>query len=114
VAEDERQRRWLHLSNIYTAQQLDNYPADYLAGQPPPERLLETVERLEEDLTDRVRPHVPLAVTITIGEAIVVNPAVGRDGDDLLLGAVAAQLRTMLGLAATSAGAPPCAAATPG
>jgi 1-acyl-sn-glycerol-3-phosphate acyltransferase len=109
VAEDERRRRWRQLGGIYIAQQLDNYPADYLTGQPPPERFLETVERLEEDLTDRVRPHVPLAVTVTIGQAIVVNPAGGRGSDDSLLGAVDGQLRAMLGLGAASAEIPPCA-----
>jgi 1-acyl-sn-glycerol-3-phosphate acyltransferase len=98
ISEDERKRRWSQLAKIYVAQQLDNYPTDYLAGEPSPERVLETIERLEEDLTDRVRPHVPLAVTITVGEAIEVNPTgSGRQAEQLLLSAVEGQLRAMLG-----------------
>jgi len=99
LSEDEHRRRWRQLADIYTAQGLDNYPPGYLSGQPTQERLLETIERLEEDLTDKVRPHVPLTVSVSIGEAIVVNPATsGRGGNDPLLSAVERQLRAMLGL----------------
>lgn len=96
--EGERRRRWKHLAGIYLAQQLDNYPADYISGNPTPERLLETIERFQEDLTDKLRPYVPLGVTVSVGEAIVVNP--GREphgANDPLLQAVERQLRSMLG-----------------
>ena len=99
IPEAEVKRRWKHLADIYLAQQLDAYPPNYLEGNPPPERLLETIERYQEDLTDKLKPYVPLAVTITIGEAIAVNP--GREphgADDPLLHAVEEQLRTMLDL----------------
>ncbi len=99
LPEAEVKRRWKHLADIYLAQQLDAYPPDYLAGNPPPERLLETIERYQEDLTDVLRPYVPLGVTITIGEAIAVNPGREAHGaNDPLLHAVEEQLRTMLGL----------------
>jgi hypothetical protein len=38
--------------------------------------VLETVERLEEDLTDVATVHRPLAVTVSVGEPV----AVARDG----------------------------------
>jgi len=96
----EHDRRWGHLKAIYLAQQLDNYPPHYLDGEPTPERLLETIERFQEDLTDKVRPHVPLEVTYTIGEAMVVNPTrEGRGSSDPILLEVERQLRAMLGLA---------------
>ncbi len=99
LPEAEVKRRWKHLADIYLAQQLDAYPPDYLAGDPPPERLLETIERYQEDLTDKLQPYVPLAVTITIGEAIEVNAGRAPHGaDDPLLQAVEEQLRSMLGL----------------
>ncbi len=99
LLETERQRRWKQLAAIYLAQQLDNYPADYLMGNPPAERLLETIERFEEDTTDKLRPFVPLKVTVTIGEAIVVNPVrAGRGEQDPMLHEVERQLRAMLGL----------------
>ena len=37
---------------------------------PTPERLLETVERYEEDLTDAARPHSPIHAVISVGEAM--------------------------------------------
>ena len=43
----ELQRRWRQLAEIYLAQQLAFYPPGYLADNPTPERLLETVERFE-------------------------------------------------------------------
>jgi 1-acyl-sn-glycerol-3-phosphate acyltransferase len=98
--EAERLRRWKHLGGIYLAQQIDNYPPDYLAENPTPERLLETIERFQEDLTDKLKPYVPLRVTITVGEAILVNPGRTPHGaNDPLLQAVERQLRSMLGLA---------------
>ena len=50
---------------------------DYVAGGASPERMLETVERFEEDLTDAVRVHRPLHAAVEVGEAIEVPP--GRD-----------------------------------
>ena len=45
---------------IYLAGQLACYPPDYLAANPTPERLLETVERFEEDRFDLLSPIVGL------------------------------------------------------
>ena len=68
-------------------------------SNPLPERLLETVERFEEDLTDHVRVHGPLHATITVGEAIEVPPSrENRGGDDPLMEQIEKQLREMLGL----------------
>ena len=69
----ERDRRWRQLARLYLAQQLSLYPAGYLEGSPSTERVLETVERLEEDLTDVATVHRPLAVTIHVGEPIEVG-----------------------------------------
>ncbi len=102
--EPERARRWQHLADAYLAQQLFHYPPDYLAGDVPPHRLLETVERLEEDLTDKVRVHGEIAATITVGEAIeVAAERAARGGDDPLLTEIERQLRAMLGLPAGEA-----------
>ena len=59
LTEEERARRWRQLADLYLAQQLHCYSGDYLADAPTPERLLEMVERYEEDLTDAARPHPP-------------------------------------------------------
>ena len=74
IAEDERARRWRQLTDVCLAQQLFFYPPDYFSTPPTPEQLLETVERFEEDLTDKVRVHRPIHAAIEVGEAIEVSP----------------------------------------
>jgi 1-acyl-sn-glycerol-3-phosphate acyltransferase len=96
VDEPERRRRWQELADIYLAQQLANYPPDYFS-EPTPERLLETVERFEEDLTDTVRVHGPIHAVIEVGEAIEVPPGRdrGSEGESIMTQA-RHQLETML------------------
>jgi hypothetical protein len=96
LSEAERTRRWAQLADMYLAQQISCYPPDYLAAKPTPERLLETVERYEEDLTDQCRAHAPMHVSVTIGEAIVVGTERERGGADPLLAEIERQLQQML------------------
>jgi 1-acyl-sn-glycerol-3-phosphate acyltransferase len=98
LPEAERARRWGQLADMYLAQQLSCYPPDYLAAAPTPERLLETVERYEEDLTDECRAHPPLHVIVTVGDAIVVSPVRERGGEDPALAGIERQLKAMLGI----------------
>lgn len=99
IDEPERQRRWKQLADLYLAQQLFNYPPDYVRSNPTPERLMETVERFEEDVTDHVTPHGPIHATVTVGEAIEASPSrEGRGGDDPLMEQIAAQLKKLLGV----------------
>ena len=96
--EAESQRRWKNLADLYVAQQLFHYPPNYLSPSAPADRVLETVERLEEDLTDKIRVHGSLHATISVGEAIEVNPERPRGEADPLLVQIRAQLVDMLGL----------------
>jgi 1-acyl-sn-glycerol-3-phosphate acyltransferase len=80
LPEKERAARWRDLADLYLVQQLHCYPAGYLE-EPTPERLIETVDRYEEDLTDVARPHFPLRVVITVGDAIEVGPTRDRSED---------------------------------
>lgn len=99
IDEPERKRRWKHLADLYLAQQLFNYPPDYVRSNPSTERILETIERFEEDLTDRVSVHGPLHATITVGEAIEVSPGrEARGSSDPLVEQIEQQLKAMLGL----------------
>jgi 1-acyl-sn-glycerol-3-phosphate acyltransferase len=95
LTDTENARRWRQLADLYFAQQLYCYSAEYLDGSPSPERLLETVERYEEDLTDAARPHPPLHAVISIGEAIEATPVRDRSADT---DPVAAELRRGLGI----------------
>lgn len=103
VPEEERERRWQQLAACYYAQQMSHYPRDYVSRGPNvPEHVLETVERLEEDLTDNVRVHGPLHAIVEMGEAIEVSPVRDRRATtDPLMEGIESQLKTMLaGLAA--------------
>jgi len=97
LAEAESARRWRQLADLYVAQQLHCYSGDYLAGAPTPERLLETVERYEEDLTDNARPHPPLHAVISVGQAIEATPARDRGAEsDPISNELRRQLEMML------------------
>jgi len=101
LSEDERKRRWKQLSDVYLAQQLAFYPPDYIASNPTPERLLETVERFEEDLTDKSRVHRPIRAIIRVGDPIEVSPTRDRDSRgeaDPLMQKIEDQLESMLGI----------------
>ncbi|OAI58065.1 hypothetical protein AYO49_01420 [Verrucomicrobiaceae bacterium SCGC AG-212-N21] len=97
LSEDEKARRWRHFGDLYLAQQLICYSGDYLPEGHSPERMLETVERYEEDLTDVARPHPPLHVVLSVGEAIEVSPSRDRSSDtDPVTTQLRSQLESML------------------
>jgi 1-acyl-sn-glycerol-3-phosphate acyltransferase len=79
---DERERRWRQLAAIYLSQQIAAYPADYIVHPTTPTRVLETVERLEEDLTDSCRIHRPFHAIVDIGPAIEVPLERGPRGEE--------------------------------
>lgn len=97
LTEQETARRWRQLADLYLAQQLHCYSGDYLADVPTPERLLEMVERYEEDLTDIARPHPPIHAVISVGEAIEASPTRDRSADsDPLVDELRRQLGVLL------------------
>lgn len=69
----ERQRRWRDLADLYLAQQLSSYPPEYLTTRPSVDRILETIEKFEEDLTDKSRIHGHMKVIMQVGPAIEVT-----------------------------------------
>jgi 1-acyl-sn-glycerol-3-phosphate acyltransferase len=86
LSDAECDRRWDQLARLHLAQKLSLYPEGYLEGNPSMERVLETVERLEEDLTDVATMHRPLAVTVSVGEPLVITahgPGPGTLTNDL-------------------------------
>jgi 1-acyl-sn-glycerol-3-phosphate acyltransferase len=97
IGPEERTRRWQQLTDTYLVQQLTSYPPDYLNDPVPPERLLETVERYEEDLTDVARIHRPLRVVIQVGPALPVSPTREKShGEDSLMLELEQQLTAMI------------------
>lgn len=97
ISRDERQRRWEQLADIYLSQQVSSYPPDYLTEHPSVDRLLETVERYEEDLTDKVTPHPDIHAIIEVGEPIEVSPKRDRSAaTDPLMDEIEMRLQGML------------------
>jgi 1-acyl-sn-glycerol-3-phosphate acyltransferase len=97
VDADERERRWRQLADIYLAQQLSCYPPDYLADHPSVDRVLEIVEKFEEDLFDKAHVHPGRKVVLEVGEAIEVSPERQRGAAiDPLMTAIEESLQEML------------------
>jgi 1-acyl-sn-glycerol-3-phosphate acyltransferase len=98
LSEAEQERREQHLADMYLAQQLELYPAGYFEPEPTPERILETVERFEEDTTDVARVYSPMRAVVDVGEAIAVPAEAAAEADaDTLMSEVREQLTRMLG-----------------
>ena len=76
--EAERQRRWRVLTDVYYAQSMSLHVLGYIdqnaAGDRYDHHLFETVERIEEELTDQVTLYNDMHVDITVGEPIEVDP----------------------------------------
>ncbi len=97
LSQTERDLRWRHLADIYLAQQVSCYPPDYLDERPSGDRMLETVERFDEDLFDQARIHGHLKAVIDVGEAIEVDPKRDKSAKvDPLMAQLETQLQGML------------------
>lgn len=79
---EEKQRRWKHLEDTYLAQQLDCYPEDYVSEYPSVDRILETIERFEEDLTDKARIHGKLKAVVDVLDPIEVSTKRDRSASE--------------------------------
>lgn len=91
----ERERRWKILNDIQLAQQLASYPPRYLQSNPSVERLVEMLERFDEDFNQRETVLGNLHVIIDVDEPIAVSPQ--REGhSDPLLVAIEARLQSLL------------------
>lgn len=94
----ERKRRWVQLERTYLAQQIDCYPDQYLTEHPSVDRILETVEKFEEDFTEKSRIHGHLKAIIEVGEPIEVSTKREKGVDaDPLMAEIRTRLESMLG-----------------
>ncbi len=104
VSAEERRRRWRQMEQIYLAQQISCYPTDYVRSRPTPERILETLDRYEEDMTDHSRIHRPWHAIVWIGEAMPIAPERVRGQTDPLLVDLRSRLQAMLDELASESG----------
>jgi 1-acyl-sn-glycerol-3-phosphate acyltransferase len=101
IPADERAHRWRQLARIYLAQQLSCYPPDYLRT-PTVDRVLETLERFEEDLSDHARVNGPMHVILEVGEPIEVSLERDRKAEvDPLMAQIQQSLEAMIARLAT-------------
>lgn len=103
VDEAERARRWLVLRDIYYAQCISLHVPGYLdpvlAGDRYNHRLFETVERMEEELTDTMTVHQDLHVEVRVGEAIEIDSEARRPrGTDPLMVELRQAMLNLLGV----------------
>jgi hypothetical protein len=114
LAEAEKSRRWRLLEDADVAQQLYHYPPNYVGDGASKGRIIETVERFEEDLTGRVTVHGPVEAKVIVGDAIEVSTVRETRGEhDPLMAAIETQLRTMLGIANLATPTTPATPAPP-
>lgn len=96
----ERERLRGQLDDAAFAQALNFYPENYLTPDAPPEHLLETVERIEEELRGAIRVYGRFKVLFDIGEAIPVSAErekkAARGEPDPLLAQIGERLQEML------------------
>jgi 1-acyl-sn-glycerol-3-phosphate acyltransferase len=96
----ERERLRRQLADASTAQQLHFRPEGSLESDSPPEHLVEAVERIEEDLTGRIRIFGRFRVLMDVGEAVDVpaerDRRAGRGDVDPLLEQISGRLCAML------------------
>ena len=85
------------LEALHIAQYLLSYPGDYLVSRPTIDRVLETLERLEEDMIGRARIHGDLKAIIEVAPAIAV-PAERERGakEDAVMAALETKLRELV------------------
>lgn len=96
-AEKDQMRK--QLAACYYVQQMSHYPRNYvrMSQKNIPEHILETVERFEEDFTDRIRVHGPLHAVVQVGDAIPVEGRRDRAAAvDPLMAGIRTQLSAML------------------
>lgn len=98
VAPAERERRFQQIKALLLAQQLSFYPADYLTTRPTVDRILETLERFEEDMTGRARIHGSIKAILEVAPAIEVSPERDRSASvDPVMARLEASLSEMVG-----------------
>lgn len=103
VDDAERARRWQVLRDIYYAQCMSLHVPGYLdpqqAGDRYNHRLFETVERMEEELTDKMTMYHDLHVQVRVGEAIEIDAEAKRPrGTDPLMVELRQAMLNLLGV----------------
>jgi len=98
IEDEERERRWHQFRILELAQKLSLYPRGYLSEDAPPDRFLETVERLEEDFTGTARRYAPRSVILTVCDPLEVPSEKEAPDSVSLMDQLEARLEATLGI----------------
>jgi len=101
---ETKKQCWDQLSDCMLALRLKSFPADYLKDSPCVERLLETVERFENDIDNNI-PTRPYRVVIEVGDALPVSSKRDRKGLEIMQ-KIEVSLNDMLNRLATECNQP--------
>jgi hypothetical protein len=76
-----------HMTELLRATQMFSYPGDYLTESPTVERIAETIDKLAEDVLDKIRASIcaDRAASVTFGEPIEVPKEADRRAETPLL-----------------------------
>ena len=69
-----------------------------MSDDPTPERMLETVEKFEEDLTDHCRIYRPMSAEIKVGDPIEVSAKRVRGEQDPVMAQLETDMHQLLGI----------------
>lgn len=93
----ELDRRWRQLQDMELAQALSLFPRQYVAANSTVDRILETVERMAENLSGKEQVHAPMKAIIQVGDPFIVASKRDRGADgDPVLNRLEADLSSML------------------
>ena len=75
LSESEIKRRWRLLEDLYFAQVLHCFPPNYVKDSPTVDRMLETIEKFEEALSDKTTIHRSRKAVIKFSDPIELTPS---------------------------------------
>ena len=73
LSAEEETKRHEQLKALYDVQEMATFPRDYLGEHPKDERILETVEKLEDNIMGQITVHRPFDCVLQVGDAIEVS-----------------------------------------
>jgi 1-acyl-sn-glycerol-3-phosphate acyltransferase len=77
ATDDIRQKGQAALDELHLVLQLYSYPGDYVSASPTVERMAETIEKFEEDISGTSSPKGKRRAIVTFGEPIDVKATAG-------------------------------------
>jgi 1-acyl-sn-glycerol-3-phosphate acyltransferase len=111
---DDKQSARDGLDDVQLVLQLYSYPGDYVAERPSIERMAETIEKFEEDLTGFARPKGKRQATVRLGDPIDLHAAASTGRPRTVVSDVTDRLEESIRGLMTGPNGPAAPSPTPG